>query len=55
LIEAVSKLHSGGALIAVSEAVFGVKHRHDLECFDEYAWLEITLTDGRNLLIWQAQ
>jgi hypothetical protein len=41
----------GGALIAISEAVFGVKRRSDLEYFQECVWIEITATDGRNLLI----
>jgi hypothetical protein len=50
LIEAVSELHSAGALVAISESVFGVERTHDLECFEEYVWLEITVTDGRNCL-----
>jgi hypothetical protein len=31
-----TKLCGGGKLISVSEAVFGVKHRFDLEYFQEY-------------------
>jgi hypothetical protein len=46
-----TKLRGGGALIAVAEAVFGVKRRSDLEYFQECVWVEITITDGRNLLI----
>jgi hypothetical protein len=45
------KLRGGGTLIAVSEAVFGAKRRSDLEFFQECVWVEITVTDGRNLLI----
>jgi hypothetical protein len=46
-----TNVHGGGALIADSEADFGLKHRSDLEYFQEYARVEITVTDGRNLLI----
>jgi hypothetical protein len=46
-----TKSRGGGALIAISEADFGVKRRLDLEFFQECVWVEITLTDGRNLLI----
>jgi hypothetical protein len=46
-----TKSRGGGALIAISEVVFGVKSRSDLELFQECFWVEITLTDGRNLLI----
>jgi hypothetical protein len=46
-----SKLCSGGVLIALSEAVFGAKHRSDLECFDECVWVEVGMTDEHNLFI----
>jgi hypothetical protein len=46
-----TKLRGGKALIAISEAVFGAKRRSDLEYFQECVWVEITVTDGRNLLI----
>jgi hypothetical protein len=46
-----TKLHGGGASIVVSETVFGAKLRSDLEYFQEYVWVEITVADGRNLLI----
>jgi hypothetical protein len=45
------KLFGGGASIAVSEANFGAKRGSDLEYFQEYVWMEITVTVGRNLLI----
>jgi hypothetical protein len=34
-----TKLHGGGVLIAVSEAVFVVKRRSYLECFQECVWV----------------
>jgi hypothetical protein len=46
-----TKLHGEGALVAVSRAVFGSKRRSDIEYFQECVWVEITLTDVRNLLI----
>jgi hypothetical protein len=46
-----TKLRGGGALIAVSEADFGVKCRSDLEYFKKCVWVEITVTGGRRLLI----
>jgi hypothetical protein len=46
-----TKLHVGGALIAVFEAIFGIKLRSDFEYFQECVWVEITVTDGCNLLI----
>jgi hypothetical protein len=54
LIETVAKLRIEGALVAASEAVFDENHIHDVECFEECVWLEITMADGRNLLIWQS-
>jgi hypothetical protein len=39
-----NKLRGGGA-------DFGAKCRSNLEYFQEYVWMEITITDGRNLLI----
>jgi hypothetical protein len=39
----------GGALPAVSEAVFGVTYRSHLQYFQECVWVEITVTDGYNL------
>lgn len=38
-------------MIAVSEAVFGIKRRSDIEYFQECLWIEITVSDDRNLLI----
>jgi hypothetical protein len=43
-------LRGGGVLSAVSDSVFGIKRRPDLEFFHESVWVEITLSDGRNLL-----
>ena len=45
------KLRGGGVLIAISNTVFGVKRRPDLELFPESVWVEISLSDGRNLII----
>jgi hypothetical protein len=44
-----TKLRGGGALIAVSESVFGARRRSDFEYFHECVWVEITTTGGRNL------
>jgi hypothetical protein len=38
-------------LTAVSDTVFGVKRKPDLESFHESVWVEIILSDGRNLLV----
>jgi hypothetical protein len=46
-----TKLRGKGDLIAVPEAVVGAKPRPDLECYEECVWVEITVTDDRNLLI----
>jgi hypothetical protein len=46
-----TKLSSRRNLIAVSDAVFGVKRRSDLEYFQDCVWVEITVIDGRNLFI----
>jgi hypothetical protein len=45
-----TKLRGRGASIAVSEAVSGPKLTSDFEYFQECVWVEITVTDGRNLL-----
>jgi hypothetical protein len=44
-------LRGGWALTPVSEAVFGIKHRPDLEYFQECVRVEITASDSRNLVI----
>jgi hypothetical protein len=46
-----TKLHGGGALMTVFEAVFGIKHKSDLEYFQECVFVEIAITYGCNLLI----
>jgi hypothetical protein len=46
-----TKLHDGGTLIAVSEAVFGSKRRSYPEYSHECVRVEITVTDISNLLI----
>jgi hypothetical protein len=46
-----TKLSGGETLIAISEAVFGVKRRSDLEYFQACVWVEITVTHSRNILI----
>jgi hypothetical protein len=48
-----NKLRGTGDLIAVSEAVFGAKRRSDFEYTRilRSVWVEITVTDGHNLLI----
>jgi hypothetical protein len=38
-------------LFVVAEAVFGIERKSDLEYFQEYVWIYITIPDGRNLLI----
>jgi hypothetical protein len=45
------KLRGGRVLAAVLEAVSGAKHRLDLECFQECAWVQVAMTDNHNLLI----
>jgi hypothetical protein len=45
------KLRCGGALIYFSEADFGAKRGSDLEYFQEYVWMEITVTDGLSCLL----
>lgn len=45
------KLRGGGVLTAVSNTVFGAKRRPDLESFEESVWVQIALSDGRDLLI----
>jgi hypothetical protein len=40
-----------GALIAISQSVFCVKHRFDFEFINESVWMEIRFRDGSNLLI----
>ncbi|PNF19791.1 hypothetical protein B7P43_G14658 [Cryptotermes secundus] len=49
--DCIDKLRGGGVLTAVSDTVFGIKRRPDLEFFHESVWVEATLSDGRNLLI----
>jgi hypothetical protein len=46
-----TKLCSGGVLINVFEAVSGVNRISDFECFEECVWVEVAMTDERNLLI----
>jgi hypothetical protein len=46
-----NKLCGGGVLTAVSDTVFCVKRRSDLEFFQEWVWIEITLSGGRDMLI----
>lgn len=45
------KSRGGGALIAISNTVSGATRGPDLEFFPESVWVEITLSDGRDLLI----
>jgi hypothetical protein len=46
-----TKLCSGGVLINISETVSGVTRISDFECFEECVWVEVGITDERNLLI----
>jgi hypothetical protein len=46
-----TKLRGGGELVAVSEAVVGVKQKFKLEYFQECLYVQISVTAGRNLLI----
>jgi hypothetical protein len=45
------KLRCGGVLTAVTDTIFGVKRRPDLDFFFNLVWVEFTLSDGRNLLV----
>jgi hypothetical protein len=49
--DSADKSRGGGVLIAVSNIVSGVRRGPDLELFPESVWVEISLPDGRNLLI----
>jgi hypothetical protein len=41
----------GGALIAISETVMGVKRQSDLEFCEQCVWVELPVSDGFSLLI----
>jgi hypothetical protein len=49
--DCLDKLQGGGVLTAVSDTVLGIKRRPNLEFVHESVWVEITLSDGRNLPI----
>jgi hypothetical protein len=46
-----AKSRGGGTLIAISNSASGVVRRTDLELVEECVWVEISTTDGYNLLI----
>jgi hypothetical protein len=47
---AVNKTRGSGVLIALSSRVRSFKSRYDLESCDECVWVEITTSNGLNLL-----